>query len=185
MLKHGGSGLVCVRCGRELDLPKGEDLAAAAAAGWHLKKIPGGLDMCPECVEHQGVLDEHKPTVDGWELIGTIAQWRSADGKEGALVGACCSLPLCGCRIVGNGTLPHPLEIKFCKMHSAMGAREFPAEYIAYELPFNATCGCGATMTVNPGYDVVQAAKEMGWTLQVLKTDGTGTGTCKECQDGE
>ncbi len=184
MLKHGGSAIVCDCCGKELELPNHEDLAAAAADGWNLKRVPGDADQCADCAKRHAKPDQYKSTPDGWALVGTISQHRSADGKAGALIDACCSLPLCGCRITGNGTIAHPLEIEFCKMHNAMGTKKFPAEYIPAEEPFNATCSCGARMTVNPGHDVVQVAKEMGWTLHVLKTDGTGTGTCIDCQKG-
>lgn len=28
----------------------------------------------------------------------------------------------CGCEVVGNGTLPHPLDVKFCKVHAVAPA---------------------------------------------------------------
>ena len=38
--------------------------------------------------------------------------------ERGALVDCTLAPQPCGCRIVGNGTLPHPLDIKRCPKHS-------------------------------------------------------------------
>lgn len=44
---------------------------------------------------------------------------KEMDEKGEAFLSNCCyNEKKCGCKIVGNGTLQNPLEIKFCSKHS-------------------------------------------------------------------
>ena len=51
-----------------------------------------------------------------------FAAWLDADGKL-FLQGAVHATHACGCRVVGNATLPHPLDIQYCEAHGGLAQR--------------------------------------------------------------
>jgi hypothetical protein len=42
--------------------------------------------------------------------------------NEGALQNAVYATQSCGCRVIGNGSLQYPMDIRFCKMHQMANA---------------------------------------------------------------
>jgi hypothetical protein len=48
----------------------------------------------------------------------TITLRRFVDGKgEGGLANMVYRKHECGCKVIGNGTLQHPLAVQFCDLH--------------------------------------------------------------------
>lgn len=64
--------------------------------------------------EKDGTVETAPPVC---ERVGiSFPAWVSETG-QGFLLGATHAATPCGCRVIGNGTLTHPLAIQFCAKH--------------------------------------------------------------------
>ncbi len=63
--------------------------------------------------------DQQQAQASAPSSVSTLTCFVSPDRVE-AWTSGVYKEPGCGCTIVGNGTLPHPLAIKFCPRHAAV-----------------------------------------------------------------
>ena len=60
----------------------------------------------------------------------------------------------CGCEIIGNGTIPHPLDVKRCAMHEAsFGLLEALREIMAHPMSTKAIHAAHAAIAKAEGHE--------------------------------
>lgn len=113
----------CEKAARQQD--RGDYRCYKEAADWLREKIGLRCAVCGTSLPES----HHKYTrcpacmaaghPEPGEVLGKISKLFSWEGRP--FLGDCViAARPCGCKVIGNGTLPHPLDIEFCDQHGAV-----------------------------------------------------------------